>query len=523
MQLPSILTPTALALCLGLSLSAQTQQARTAPPPEQAELNAAMNITDLNARLKELQRIMAAYPESRIFREIKSSILRTVSQSADTLEKLLVAQKEVISSAKLQDRFSLMTTATSILFSHSKAANFSKSAVLEAVQDYKNSAMQLLSNPDFISTIPENRREASINTNKTAFELSMANAHLMNGNAQSALTILEEYKKTGQASPVFYNLLGQSYTNLNRHSEALEAFLDASVNGMPAATASAKAAYEKVHGSEAGFTDRLKALQTSLPFHPPPFKAPENWQGKAVLAELFTGSECPPCVAADFAFDGLIESYPAKHLVILEYHLPIPRYDPMMNPATKARQDYYKVSSTPTVIIDGATPASGGGGRAASEATFNRYKDVIDPIMGSATPVAIRASAKLSDQTVTVNCEFSKVVEGADYNVVLVQRVQEFAGYNGIVHHKMVVRDIATVAPNTTASITFNLPNNEKATDAHIAEWGKTAADLRRIGPPATSWPMTISKINRSDLQAVVFVQDKESKQVHNAFIVDVK
>jgi thiol-disulfide isomerase/thioredoxin len=44
-----------------------------------------------------------------------------------------------------------------------------------------------------------------------------------------------------------------------------------------------------------------------------------------VLAELFTGSECPPCVGADLAFDGLVEAVPAKYLAVLVYHLPIPR------------------------------------------------------------------------------------------------------------------------------------------------------------------------------------------------------
>jgi hypothetical protein len=53
-------TLSALALCMGLGLSAQQQAA----PPELAELRAAAALTDDQARLKELQRLKAAYPNS---------------------------------------------------------------------------------------------------------------------------------------------------------------------------------------------------------------------------------------------------------------------------------------------------------------------------------------------------------------------------------------------------------------------------------------------------------------------------
>ena len=43
-----------------------------------------------------------------------------------------------------------------------------------------------------------------------------------------------------------------------------------------------------------------------------PYAPPEDWVGKVVLAELFTGSECPPCLGADLAFDMLLTDYPSK-------------------------------------------------------------------------------------------------------------------------------------------------------------------------------------------------------------------
>src|SRR5581483_5361271 len=42
---------------------------------------------------------------------------------------------------------------------------------------------------------------------------------------------------------------------------------------------------------------------------------------RAVLVELFTGAQCPPCVAADLGFDALQKTYGPSEVVRLQYHL----------------------------------------------------------------------------------------------------------------------------------------------------------------------------------------------------------
>ena len=54
--------------------------------------------------------------------------------------------------------------------------------------------------------------------------------------------------------------------------------------------------------------------EKSLPFEPEPFPAAGK-SGRVVLVELFTGAGCPPCVAADLAFDGLLRTYPPTDVV----------------------------------------------------------------------------------------------------------------------------------------------------------------------------------------------------------------
>ena len=55
---------------------------------------------------------------------------------------------------------------------------------------------------------------------------------------------------------------------------------------------------------------------------------------KVAVLELFTGAQCPPCVAADVAFDALEKSYKHTDLILLQYHMHIPGPDPLTNPDT---------------------------------------------------------------------------------------------------------------------------------------------------------------------------------------------
>jgi hypothetical protein len=160
-----------------------------------------------------------------------------------------------------------------------------------------------------------------------------------------------------------------------------------------------------------------------------------------------------------------------------------------------------------------------GGTRFGSLNSFNNAKKEIDAVMCTPADITVSAVAVFSGDDVKVDCEFSKVIKDADYNVVLVQTEEEFKGGNGIAHHNMVVRDFKTAAPSDKVSVTFNIVESEKAADVHIAKWGIKASERVR---QASKWPAKRSKIDRGKLKAVVFVQDKKTKQVYNAFVADV-
>jgi len=503
------------AIVLNLALA----QGRQAPPPEYKELVAASEIKDASARIKEFERIKAAYPNSQFLAAIDGSIMEAKIELAETLESVVSLQSEYIAKAKGPARLQNPIMAADQILSHPRLGTFDKAAVLAVVLKYRQEALAAAEDTATYEGIPEDRRGFFKSQFVNGLEIAAAKAYLNAGDAVKAMAALEGYRKAGGAAggDYFYALAGVE-EKLNRNREAYEAYLAASVDNFEDAKDRAKALYVKINGRVDGFEAALEAKLKALPFHPGPFKAPADWKGKAVLAELFTGSECPPCVGADLGFDGLVESVPAKYLVILVYHLPIPRPDPMMNPATKTRQDIYGVNSTPTVFFDGAKKMVGGGNRGMAEGKFAEYKAAVEPLLSAAPEVSLKVRASLSGETVKAAYEFDKTVPGAEYHVVLVQAEQEHKGSNGLVSHKMVVRDLVTVDPAAPKTLTFDLAASEKAADAYLTEFEKTYTRV-----PNFKWAVRRNAIPRQGLKVVFFVQDKETKKVLNAVVADVK
>ncbi len=509
----------ALILILGLAVLAGAQAQRQ-PPPEYDEVAAASRIADPAARLKEFERIKAAYPNSQMAASIDISILNAKVVLADTLDRVLSLQKESLDKSQGPDLVAGLVRAAGLILEHPKVRTFDGPAVAAAIAGYKETAARALNDPATFSQIPDADRQRSFKTYYgNAFGVPLARAHLLAGDPPRALAALESYRKDGGAADARYAyVLGEACLASGKDKEAYEAFLNAAVENLGDAAERAKTLYVKNGGRPEAFAAVLEAKARELPYHPAPFEAPAAWKGKAVLAELFTGSECPPCVGADLGFDGLIESYPAKYLAILQYHLPIPGPDPMMNPATKLRQDYYGVNSTPTVFVDGTNKMVGGGGRGMAEGKFEQYKAAIDPLLAAAPEVSLEVRASLAGDKVEVGYGFDKALPGADYHIVLVQDEEDYKGSNGLQFHKLVVRDIVTVDPAAPKKASFDLAASEQAADAYLTEFERTYT--RR---PDFKWAARRAKIARDGLKVVFFAQDRESKRVFNAAVADVK
>ncbi len=90
---------------------------------------------------------------------------------------------------------------------------------------------------------------------------------------------------------------------------------------------------------------------------------------RCVAMELFTASWCGYCPNADAGAEQLREEEGRAGTVFIEYHVS----DGLSSPDGNARQSYYGVTGTPTMIFDGITKVIGAGGP-----MYNTYRQRFD-------------------------------------------------------------------------------------------------------------------------------------------------
>lgn len=490
-------------------------QSRQERPPEYKELMSAVRIEDLKVRIQELERIRAAYPQSPYLPAIENAITTARIGLATDVDSIVELQKPALAAGRGAGRVYAYYRASMEILRHKNLLLFDKKKVTEAVNRYVAEGLRLSSDPEFIKTVPPDQRDY-VKSNTPTLYLPQALALLNEGATEKALAAVENYEKNGGMVEKTYHYVRASVMGaLGKNQEALESFLEAAAENFEDAAEKAKEYWLKVHGSDSGFVARLEAVQRELPFRPEPFQPGPNWKGKTVLAELFTGSECPPCVGADLAFDGLIESYGREYLAVLEYHLPIPGPDPMMNAASQRRARFYGVNSTPTVVFDGTERRVGGGSRQMAGEKYNEFAALVNAKIAAQPDVRLKASAELSGDEVRIRFSTDKDLLGVDYQFALVQAEEKYRGGNGIVFHKMVVRDFATLDREKAREkkFRFRISQAEKDAEASLLEHEKDNN---------VTFKEKHSAIDRSRLYVVFFLQDGLTKNVLNSVVAEV-
>ena len=246
------------------------------------------------------------------------------------------------------------------------------------------------------------------------------------------------------------------------------------------------------------------------------------------MAELFTGAECRPCIAADLAFDGLIERYDRKEVAILEYHLHVPGPDPMTQTDSVKRAQYYDVGGTPTVIVDGNDRHIGGGLASGAPRNFDLYKEKIEKRLQAASAVRLSSLAlERKGDEVTVSGEVAlrqdATVDLAHtrLRLALVQEVVHYTGGNGIHFHHFVVRKLLGSpdgAPIGASSGKFAFSQSKKLADlkgdldAYLESYEKGRPDFR--------WGEKPIELRPADLAVVALVQNDDTREVLQAAFV---
>ena len=331
---------------------------------------------------------------------------------------------------------------------------------------------------------------------------------------------------TGQAQ--LY--LGKIYEVKGNSDAALDAYLTAAASTNSAElTASLEKAYTAKHGSLAGLHEKIDAnlLARPKPFEAGRYESKGDDKGAVVLAELFTGSECRPCLAADLGFDGLIEHYPRQTVAVLEYHLHIPGPDPMTNSDTEQRQKYYGVNGTPTVLFDGIPSGISGGARTDALRNFNGYKAKIETRLARQPQVKLSSlSLKSEGDTFTVSGEVDASQAGAvagkaKLRLALVEETVHYTGGNGIHFHHFVVRKmIGSSEGLPLQGVEGKTRFSESAKLSEVGVSLKEYLDNFEKNRTGFQWAEKLDQVNPKQLAVVAFVQNDETKEVlQSAFI----
>jgi len=262
------------------------------------------------------------------------------------------------------------------------------------------------------------------------------------------------------------------------------------------------------------------------------FKGREGKSDRAVFMELFTGATCPPCVAADLAFDVLQKTYKPSELVLIQYHMHIPGPDPMTNKDTIARWDYYgpawagKPRGVPSSIFNGKPaekPAQSGGFFEHAEQKYADYCNVINPLLEEKADVKLVVAVSRDGDQININAKVSDLNEpGATkkLRILLAEETVHYAGSNKIRLHHNVVRAF----PGGVEGMTLKDAASVHKTSIKLGELRTSLtkylddfeANVREFANPAR--PMAMEH-----LRVIAFVQDDESRQILQAVQVDVK
>ena len=137
------------------------------------------------------------------------------------------------------------------------------------------------------------------------FKQNLALVEAARGNSGEALRTLEAIEDLASPwSTDFWLTLGGLHRRVGRPADAVRAYMNGLVAvNTPEVRDSLVAAYTAVHGSADGLDSTLEEFrQSCASFDPGKYASPAGGKGKTILAELFTGAECGPCVSADQAF-----------------------------------------------------------------------------------------------------------------------------------------------------------------------------------------------------------------------------
>lgn len=369
-----------------------------------------------------------------------------------------------------------------------------------------------------------------------AFHQSLAFTLGAQGKHKEALTQLRSIEELVDSYDArYWEALGNTFGQLGNTRNAIDAYMRGLLPASNTKIRSAlESAYTKDHGSLEGLDEALDSLRKANgDFDPGVYGSNTMPAGKVILAELFTGAECNPCVGSDMAFDALSAYYPRSAVAILEYHVHVPGPDPMTTHETWERYNWYGGDGTPTVIVDGRESMLGGGSKATARNKFNVYRYAIRKFESEKPRISLSLNVKSAGDDITIETSIAQTkaftnTDKPTLHIALVERSVDYTGSNGIAKHIFVVRKMIDGSNGT--GLSMKQPREKVSKQVNIAAVEKsikeyldspTAQPSWSTRRPFSGWHTRPETLNRSNLAIVAWVQDMKTKEVLQASYYD--
>ncbi|HMJ26633.1 MAG TPA: tetratricopeptide repeat protein [Pyrinomonadaceae bacterium] len=488
-----------------------TTPAPPAIPPDQKAYDEARRIKDPQKKIEALEKVNKDYPDRFVAYQSRNDVL-------DVLIKSFPDQKERIRAAaeKILDPNQIIViggggpylTVASKLMDAGLFLDWAEELTKKGSAQYEDDTAKAL------------RRQ------RARYQDTLGRIYLKQGKTKEAKKSLRLALINEPGLPTALIGLAQIAEKSGDHKAALEYLALAAVKSplKKSDRQQMESAYRATHhdsltGLEEMLDEKYRKLNAGLRFDH--YQATAKRSNRTALAELFTGSGCGPCVAADLGFDGLLERYNRQELVVLVYHLHIPLPDPMTNAATVERGKYYGVPGTPTPVVDGLRLPSSGGSREMTKGFYDRINPKVEAELESPANADIKLTATADGDGIKANVTVDKVTAASPdlkLQIALTENELRYTGENGMRFHPMVVRSLAgkdslgfalAAAGPTNVEWTFDLK-------AMTDQLRKYLDSYEQQGHRGDTFTFSEKKfqIDRGNLSLVAFVQDMKTKQV---------
>ncbi len=491
-----------------------------APAPDTKAFNDANRLTDPDKKVDAMRAFIKDFPDSSRKTAAHQAIFDTLVKSRPGDRDAILEHASAIIDAAPE-------TARSSSYSRIASRLVESNILLEDAEKFAVDGLK------FFDEEEKKRTQRSRATHLA----TIGRIRIKQGRIAEAEEALKEAYAANPEIPATAIGLAELSEKKGDNTAALEHWITAALTGRLSAADRGKfeTLYKKVHGSidtlDAALDNKYKSA-FPLPIHPEPYKPTPGRTSRLVLAEVFTGAGCPPCVSVDLGFDGALERYSRKDVAVLMYHMHIPAADPLTNQWSDTRGKWYAITGVPNFAVDGEKDNRGGGSRENTKMSYDRIIAKLDKALEVAPDAALHLNASLEGNTVRVKATPSKVKDGKEkllLQIVLVEELLSYSGENGIRFHPMVVRNVANMDVAAKATPAATAPAGGFPVDRANPAAAEYTFDLARISADIKTYlddyekngrhgSMQFSKkpvqMNTANLSVVAFLQEEQSKKV---------